>query len=64
MKFFWQAMRCCNDWDCIPKIVYIRMTAKILCSHWNVNEHFFSEANNFKEKHVKNVKMGPGGGVL
>jgi hypothetical protein len=40
------------------------MSAKILCSHWNVNEHFFSEANNFKEKHVKNVKIQAGDGVL
>jgi hypothetical protein len=40
------------------------MSAKILCSHWNANEHFFSIANIFKGKHVKNVKMQAFAGVF
>jgi hypothetical protein len=40
------------------------MSAKILCSHWNANEHFFSITNIFKGKHVKNVKMQAFSGVF
>jgi hypothetical protein len=39
------------------------MTAKILCSLWNVNEHIFSKTKNIKGKHVKNVKMHAWAGV-
>jgi hypothetical protein len=40
------------------------MSAKILCSHWSANEHFFSVANILKGKYVKNVKIQALSGVF